>query len=257
MKQFAKETKLFIYEGIGVLILFLTWWLISLLAQSLVVPGPIETFGFMFSDMLPINFFWNNLGISAFRLILTSLIACVIGVILGILGGIFKPLRSVLKPIMNFMRATPIIIIVTIIMIYFSSSLSPFIIGAFVIIPIFYEAIAGNLDKTDESIMMALRTDGYNPRGFKALFLIRLPLIKDQFGIAALTSLGLAFKAIIAVEILTGNSEVGGLGSLLRIYRQDANMAGMFALTIIIVLIIVIFDGLIALIKYLALDRKT
>lgn len=249
-----KGLKLLIFELVGVVLLFFIWWIISISLNNALIPNPIDTFKYLFTTLMPSIYFWKNFGLSMLRLVLALLISFALAFLFGILSGLFAPVRGLLKPFVTLFRTIPVIIVIFIVFIFFRSIFAPYIVAFLMIFPLVYEAISKNLSQTDASIMNSLRVDGgYNMRG---LFRVRLPLIKEQIFVAVFQSLGLGLKTIVMAEALTGDTKLGGLGRLLKQFQLDSDITGIFALAVVLLLVILLFDGIVYLIKRFTIDKE-
>ena len=250
MRSLKKYQKI-IFILLGIAFIFFLWWLFAYLANSGVLPGPTATFnalGPLFSN----PFFYTSLGYTLLRVILTLLICFILGGLFGTLSALFKPLGAFLYPLISVLRVYPTIIFLVIIVILVNDRLSPYIISSLVLFPIIYQAFYEGIDNIDENIIKSLKIEG-NIRHPRSVFKVLLPLSFPYIALSITQTVGLGLKVTMMAELMGASNTLPGLGNLIKVYQQDANYAGIYAIAIVAIMLTIIIDvGLYFLKKYIA-----
>ena len=238
MKSLKKYQKI-IFTLLGIAFIFFLWWLIAYLANSSVLPGPTATFN-------------ASLGYTLLRVILTMLICFILGGLFGTLSALFKPLGAFLYPLISVLRVYPTIIFLVIIVILVNDRLSPYIISSLVLFPIIYQAFYEGIGNIDENIIKSLRIEG-NIRHPRSVFKVLLPLSFPYIALSITQTVGLGLKVTMMAELMGASNTLPGLGNLIKVYQQDANYAGIYAIAIVAIMLTIIIDaGIYFLKKYIA-----
>ena len=140
--------------------------------------------------------------------VLGSLKNVLIGFVLGLgLGAIaafgaflFYPIKALFAPFLKVVRATPVASFILLCIIWLTDNTASSLIAFLIVFPIVYDNVLTGLDKTDTALIEM--ADAYRLGYASKLARLYLPSTLPYLGSAALTSLGLAFKACVAAEAL-------------------------------------------------------
>ena len=195
----------------------------------------------IFSELICIIFsssFVTIIHATLLRTILTFLFVFMISLVLGIISGYFKIIEWLLLPIVTFLRTVPTISITLILLIWFGKELGPIMIMGLVVFPILYELILSAMKQTDCDLLDVCMLFGATKfEKFKALYYPQL-LKTLSSGIQA--TIGLSFKVIVMAEVMAQSSV--GIGQMLNYEKTYLNMAAVFAWTIILIALVMIFE---------------
>lgn len=172
------------------------------------------------------------------RAMLTYLFVFMISLVLGIISGYFKRIEWLLLPIVTFLRTVPTISITLILLIWFGKELGPIMIMGLVVFPILYELILGAMKQIDQDLLdVCLLFGATKFEKFKALYYPQL-LKTLSSGIQA--TIGLSFKVMVMAEVMAQSST--GIGQMLNYEKTYLNMGAVFAWTIILIVLVMIFE---------------
>ncbi|MEE1236473.1 MAG: ABC transporter permease subunit, partial [Turicibacter sp.] len=158
--------------------------------------------------------------------------------VLGIISGYFKRIEWLLLPIVTFLRTVPTISITLILLIWFGKELGPIMIMGIVVFPILYELILGAMKQIDQDLLDVCLLFGTTKfEKFKALYYPQL-LKTLSSGIQA--TIGLSFKVMVMAEVMAQSST--GIGQMLNYEKTYLNMGAVFAWTIILIVLVMIFE---------------
>ena len=238
MKTFS--LKKYLYPLITIFILLISWSVFSAIKNEPFLYPSIITVLKSFISL----FNQNNIIImlSTFvRIVLSACITFIISLIIGYIYSWRKETYYFIKPVMNLMKSTPVIIISIFLFLLFNSSVSPFIITMLVTMPITTQSILTSIDSIDPSIQDDIKMN--NVHQLKAWFIVYMPLIKKHLLMSFFQTFGLGLKVMIMGEYIcyTKNS----IGQELSQIKSSFEIGNLLAWGILIVLIVTISEKLI------------
>jgi len=177
------------------------WYLGALLVDNLfLLPTPKSTLTALFELMRDAKFY---------RVILYSLVRIITGVIIGALFGVvfafisYKiPLvKKLFSPLVSIVKATPVVAFITLLWIIMSGNVLTVFIAFLMVVPIIWQNLIEGLDAIPKELSEVCDIFEFSHR--KRIRFLALPVLMNYFFPALVTSIGLAFKAEIATEIIT------------------------------------------------------
>lgn len=244
MKNSSINKRNIILYIIGIILLFLLIELLSLIINNpLIFPNIFTIFKEIFT-ILTKGSFYISLGTTLLELIISIIIAFILGIFLGLLAGINHNIGIILKPIMSFLRCIPIIVIIISALIIFSNNkIIPIISIILILLPIVYETIKAGTSSIDKSLIDVYKLD--SKINFKVIFKVYLPLINSHIKEVFVSSIGLGIKALITIEYICGIRNT--IGNLIMNRVNDINYTSIYAYTIILAILIILFEYIIKL----------
>ena len=179
--------------------LFLWHFFAQKMDSALVLPSPWAVLQRLF-ELLKTFEFYRVLGLSFLRIMWGFSIGTVLGFTLGFCAATLSPIRILCEPIMNVLRATPIVSFILVVLFWTDLDSVPGIISLFMVLPIIFQStLTGfqNRDKTLEEVKKVFRLSPIH--GF---FKVDMPQVIPYLCSAGKVSLGLAWKAGVAAEVL-------------------------------------------------------
>ena len=248
MKKFI--TNRYFLTSIGVVLFFLLWYFIYLIAgQNIYVfPGPIETVrrSFeLFGDPYLYKCIWGSL----YRMLIGFAVASLAAIIVGVIVGNHLKLRHVFNPTIIAIRSIPTAAIVFLLLhLAGFDNAAPYVVGV-IVFPMVYEATVSGYQHIDKQVLMAMKLDG-NSYLQKNLY-VKLPLSMPYIAVGLTTSFALSFKIEIMAETLTSTSKSYGLGRAIAVEfaNQTDGLISTFAYAFIAILIMLIVSLIIFIIK--------
>lgn len=237
-KNTSKKT--FLAKTAAVLLALAVWQAVAMLIDSeLILVTPIEVIKRLFTVWREPGFF-ASIAFTSSKIILGFLAAFFIGIGLGALAGRFRVAEILLWPWMLTVKSVPIASFVLIILLFVSSADISVFISFLIVLPIIYTNVLSAIKSTDSKLLEAAKLFG-TPAKYRLLY-IRLPQIKPYLISASSVGCGLAFKAGVAAELI--GIPTGSIGEALYNAKIYLNSADLFAWTIIIILMSVLFEKL-------------
>jgi NitT/TauT family transport system permease protein len=235
----------YLLGSLSVLLLITVWYIFSsVVNNSFILPNPIIVFDTLLK--LLTNFStYSTIGITIFRLIAAFIISAFLGVFLGLLAGNYSWLDEFLHPLVTTLRTLPVASIIIIIIILFGNQSSLYLITFLMIFPIIYEASKSGVNNIplDLKNNIALETH----QRFVIMIKIQLPLSLPYIKTALFQSIGLGFKVIVMAEFISQTTK--GIGYELFRGTTVIQYELVFAWTIIIIVIVMIFEIMIKKLK--------
>ena len=206
--------------------------------DSYFLPDVIETFGALVKIVLDGSFF---------KVVFTALYRVFSGLFLGVLLGIsvaflcfkFDLINTVLAPIISIMKATPVACIIVLLWIRLNYTEIAIFVVVLMVLPIVWQNVYEGFKSVDKNLTEV--ADTFELTRFKRLTVLLIPSVLSYLLPAIVTSVGLAWKAEVAAEIMT-NSNMGKLIYNFKTVSYDT--ASIFAWTVVIVTLSIVFESL-------------
>ncbi len=238
-KGLYSEHKILIYSLLGIVGVFLLWWLISLLANTTLLPGPEKVIPLFFT-FLGESETYLAVGGTLLRLIIAIALSIIAGLLFGILAGLFENFYLFFKPFVVVLKTIPTAAVIFIIIALLKPKYAPIIVVFLITFPLVYEGVVSGFQNIDPNLINALKIDGSNT--FKSVFKFYLPLSSNYIALGIASSVGLGMKVSIMSEILAGSDSAIGLGKLIRDASTIVDMTSILAYSLIAILIIGVTD---------------
>jgi len=227
--------------SIGSILLFiLAWKLLALFFnQEIIVPSPERTL----EQLLVIvksGDFWPAVAATVYRGILGFIISCAAGLLLGFAAGFSHLVFWFLQPWVVIIRTTPVMSIIILAIIWFKADQVPVFVTFLMIFPIVYGNVVVGIRNVDQQLLQMARV--YRVKLKRVIFELYLPSILPYFAAGASTAMGMAWKVIIAAEILS--QPVWAIGTNLMDAKIYLATAEVFAWTIVAIIISFVFEYL-------------
>ncbi len=237
----------------SVLILLSLWQIgANLLDSGVLLPTPGTTFS-AFTSLITQKPFSLNVLSTMGRALRSFLIIFTIGGVLGILSGFSPALHSLLLPILAICKATPVMSVILLAFIWFTSGTVP-IFSAFLMgFPVMFVQVEQGVAHI--SPQLREMTKAYAFRPMDRLVHLVIPSLVPSMVTGAKASLSMIWKVVIAAEVLTVPRY--GVGSRMQLAQVQLETAEVLAWTLVAILLTTIGDLLfIALLRVPARIRR-
>ena len=222
------------------LVVILSIWEILALAvnDSYFLPDVIETGSALVNILVSGSFF---------KVVFTAFYRVFSGLMLGILAGAsvavlchrFDIVNTVLSPIISIMKATPVACIIVLLWIRMNYTQIAVFVVVLMVLPIVWQNVYDGLKSIDKSMLEV--TEVFELSRLEKIKVLIIPSVMTYLLPAIVTSVGLAWKAEVAAEIMT-NSNMGKLIYDFKTVSYDT--ASIFAWTVVIVTLSIIFESI-------------
>ena len=175
--------------ALGILLLcFLIQGASWLKGDALVFPGVLPILRAFFR-LLGEERTWQQIGVTLIHLAEVLLISAAAGIALGLAQGLSPFLYRLLRPLMIFLRAMPMIVLTVIVMVLTSYDRVPVAASCLVLIPMLSEAACEGCRRIEPELIDVYRMNsGLNPR---VIFQVYLPLMGGYLRQAWLNAVGM------------------------------------------------------------------
>lgn len=225
------------------LLLLLLWSLLSYTeaVNPVFLPKPHVVLT-TFIELLGSSDYWNHIGVSLFRVMSGFLLACVLGIPIGILAGTFKFGEALVEPPMEFIRYMPAVAFIPLIMVW--AGIGEWAKVLLIFIGCFFQLVlmvADNTRRVSQDLLQASFTLGAGR--WKAIETVLIPAIQPQLMHTMRLILGWAWTYLVVAELVAVNS---GLGYAIMKAQRFLNTEEIFVGIFVIGLLGLISDRIFA-----------
>lgn len=187
--------------------------------------------------------YWTHIGISVFRVTAGFLLACAVGVPIGIIAGAFKYGEAFIEPPMEFIRYMPAVAFIPLIMVW--AGIGEWAKILLIFIGCFFQLVLMVADITRRVPMELLHASATLGAGrWQMIETVLIPAIKPQLMHTFRLILGWAWTYLVVAELVAVNS---GLGYAIMKAQRFLNTEQIFVGIIVIGLLGLISDRIFAL----------
>ena len=211
----------------------LIWQLLAMrINQEVVLSPPLTVFRTLIR-LMGTGKFWLSLGATFLRIAAGYCLGVVLGIALAFLCWKSSLARLLLSPFMSVVKATPVASFIILLLFMTRNSRIPVIIAALIVMPLIWANCLKGIEETSRELLEMGKvfelSAGWQIRHIYG------PSVKAFFLPAALTGLGMAWKAGVAAEVLAApEHSIGGMLYRAKIYLENPEM---LALTLCVVII--------------------
>ena len=166
------------------------------------------------------------------------LLATLGGCILAVITSRISFLREAILPIMTVIKATPVASFIILALIWIGSAKVPTFITVLIVLPLIWTGLDVGFSKIDPSLSEVAKV--YRFPFLRRWRLLILPSVKPYFVSAFRSSLGLAWKAGVAAEIIASPRYT--IGTMIGDAKQYILTADMFAWTLTVILLSLVIE---------------
>lgn len=197
-------------------------------------------------ELLKTRAFYTSTWHSLWNVLSGILSATILGACLAVATHRVKIIHDLTLPFMTVVKATPVASFIVLFLIWIGSAKVPSVISFLIVLPVVWTNLDEGLARQDKNLLQV--TQIYKFSWTKKLKLLTVPSIKPYFISAIRTSLGLAWKAGIAAEIIA--MPRGTIGTMMGKAKQYLNTEEMFAWTLTVILLSLVLElGVVALLN--------
>ena len=184
--------------------------------------------------------FWLITLLSLIRVIWGVLVSIILGTLLAYLTSVSRLLNTLLTPALSAIKATPVASFIILAMLWIDSSVLPVFITALIVIPIVWANVSEGIRAIDPQLCEVAKL--YRFSMLKKLFRLYIPSVAPYFFAACQSSLGMAWKAGVAAEILA--TPANAIGSEIYFSKQYMYPETLFAWSLIVIVLSLIIEKL-------------
>ena len=234
MTFFKKSVKnsLILFFWLGV------WWGAALaVGQELFLPSPLSVIECGAKLVITADF-WQTVAISILRILLGTASAIIAGTLLALVTSRSRILHDLFYPILTIVKATPVASFITLAIIWMGARKLPAFICALMVFPIVWAAVSDGIKAIDKKHVEIAKVFSFSFK--KKIKLIYLPTVAPYFLSACKTSIGLAWKAGVAAEVLAVSPN--SIGKELFNARTYYEVPELFAWTVTVIILSLVIE---------------
>lgn len=190
---------------------------------------------------------WIALSGTMARTLLSFCLSLIVALALGVFAHLWSPVGKIFAPIIAIMRSAPTVAIMVILAFIVTPKQSPIIVSVTVVLPMLYASTRSALNQIPKGLIEMSRV--YEVPLRKRIFGLYVPSVAPTLIGEAGASLSFNVKLTVSAEILAYTAR--SLGGMIQESNVYADMSGLFALTIISVLIASLLELLVKLVVFL------
>ena len=211
----------------------------ALKGNDLVFPGVTEILR-AFLRLLGEAKTWQRIGVTMAHVLSALAVSTAIGVGVGVLQGLCGFVRRLLQPLMSFLRAIPMVVLIFIVMVLMDYDYVPVVASSLILIPMIAEAACEGCLRIDRELIDVYRMSG----GFSltVLWRVYLPLMAGYLRQAYVNAVGMGVKLAVSTEYLvqTKNS----LGRAVTDSTYFLEYQDVYAYALIMILLVLLLSEL-------------
>ena len=246
----TKQTKSTYFKKLIKFICVATFWILIWEASSrlvsrnnqlllLILPSPFT----VFKKWLEIAFtkpFINATVLTLLRIFTGFLVGSAIGFLFGIATHISNIFYALISPILKIIRAVPVVAIIILMYLFFTSTTLPILIVCLMVTPIVWQTVHDGLNSTDTKLLEMVKV--FKLSFVKTFTRVKLPSILPSLLTTIINALGLAWKSGVAAEVICLPSV--SLGTLLWQGKGNVNFDEVYAVTLTVIVLSIIIEFL-------------
>ena len=206
--------------------------LAALLSNPLLLPQPWRVLLRLFELAVSSRFLLTVLT-SLLRILLGLLLGVAVGATVGLFSHLSPTVHALARPLLTVVRATPVASFIILIWSFSGSRILPSVISALMVIPIVSDQLMTGLRSADPALGEVAELYRFSP--WRLLVTYRLPAALPYFFGALTTSVGFAWKAGIAAEILV--TTAGTIGDEIYSSKVYMESVDLWAWTLAVILL--------------------
>ena len=216
------------------------WWIAALLVgKEVLLPSPAAT-AKVFAALCTEASFWQICGWSLLRILAGLLLGAAAGVLLAIFTSAFRPAHMLLSPLLSIVRSTPVASFIVLALVWFGRGQVPSFAASLIVLPVVWSSVTAAITEADRQLIEMMQVFSFDP--LKRLRHFYIPAVTPAFAAAFRTSLGLAWKAGVAAEVLC--TPAFAIGKSLHDAKVYLETAELFAWTITVILLSLLLENL-------------
>ncbi len=211
--------------------------LAALIANPLILPQPWQI-AVRFFEVAFTGEFLLTVFQSLLRILLGLLLGVAVGTAVGLLSYLFLPLHYLFRPLLTVLRSTPVASFIILVWSFTGGKVLPLVIAAIMVVPIVSDQLQAGLKGADAALGEVAEL--YRFTRWQRLTVYRLPAALPYYFASIVTSVGFAWKAGIAAEILATTQ--GSLGREIYFAKTYMETLDLWALTLGVIILSLILE---------------
>ena len=214
------------------------WQIIAMVVgQELLFPTPYAV-AVRIGALLLTADFYQTVGLSLLRILIGMIIGTLIGAMGGLLTAFSRLAKNFFAPLLAIVKSTPVASFIILIVLWISRDMTPLIIALMMVAPVVWTNVETGILNTDKSLIEMATL--YKMSRWAKIKHVYLPSITPYFLASLKASLGMAWKAGIAAEVLL--QPIISIGKMISDSKILLETVDLFAWTAVVIILSVIIE---------------
>lgn len=227
---------------ISALFWIIAWGLLAYaVGYEVILPSPVnvaKTLGLL----LATPEFYISCLFSLIRILSGLVLGIIVGALAAFLTTKSKVLDVIVSPLLSVIRATPVATFILLVVLWAGRDATPAFIAFLMIMPVIWNSVVTGVESIPQNVEELSIIYKYTT--FEKLKYVTFPGVLPSLSSGIKTSIGLAWKSGIAAEVICNpKASIGGEMYASKIYL---NTETLFAWTVVIIIVSVLFEKLVA-----------
>ncbi|MDF2514259.1 MAG: binding-protein-dependent transport system inner rane component [Herbinix sp.] len=219
----------------------LIWELLSL-RFKIVLASPIAVLETLLGLIIHLDF-WQTILFSSLRIVFGFLLALIMGILLAVGSYRSSMISELVSPLMRIIKAMPVASFIILALMWINTKNLSVLISFLMVVPMIYANVLQGLKATDHKLLQMAEV--FHLSRLKKVVAIYIPSVTPYFLSAVSVGMGFSWKAGIAAEVIGTPS--GSIGERLYEAKLYWMTRELFAWTVVIIIISVLFERLVML----------
>lgn len=196
--------------ALGAVVLVLLWAATARLVDSeIILPSPSRVLKAAV-ELFPTRRFLQALAATFGRGMLSFAISLPAGVVVGLASGLSPAFRAVVSPALTVIRATPVLALILILLIWLPSWAVPVFAAVLMAFPVIVSDVQQGVLSVDSGLLEMARL--FRLRRRDLVWSVYAPSVAPYLESSAYATLGLVWKVVVAGEVLSQPAKALGTG---------------------------------------------
>lgn len=204
---------------------------------ELLLPQPTAVF-LRLCEIMQTSDFYVTTTASLIRVLLGIILATAAGTLLAVITHISRAANALIRPIITVIKATPVASFIILALVWLDRGRLPIFISLLMVLPIVWTNLMTGLSEVDMKYVEMAKV--FSVSRAKIIKKIYIPSVMPYFSSAARTSMGLAWKAGIAAEVLAVPAR--SVGKKLFESKAYLETTDLFAWTAVVIILSLIIE---------------
>ena len=216
------------------------WWLLAArIGSQLLLPTPPATIARLFA-LAGTAELWRTVFTTLLRILLGAAVGVVLGTLLAVLTCSVSLLRTLFAPLLTVIKSTPVASFIILLIIWLGRDVLPAAIVVLMVLPVVWANVSAGIDGTDRQLLELAAVYRFPP--LRTLRRVYIPAVLPHFLAACRSTLGLAWKAGVAAEVLT--MPAVSVGRKLADAKSYSETLDLFAWTLVVIICSLLIEHL-------------
>ena len=240
MKQ-KKKTVIKIISAIASVLFWISVWAVVSyrVGNEFLLPDPNLTVKRLF-ELASDKEFWIIAQSSLLRILTGILAALLLGTLGAMVSSALSFADSLFSPLLTVIKATPIASFIILAYLWIKPSTLPIFITALIVLPIVWSNVSSGIRSVDAGLLDVAKVYKFSlPKKFSRIY---IPSVLPYFLAACRSSLGMAWKAGIAAEVIVPSEN--SIGREIYFAKNYFETSDLFAWTLTVIILSIIIEKL-------------